>query len=389
MAQFARPIADLDNTGVWTTEPLWSDIEEGGGGDGTVVVSDSSPVVTEPFTVDLATITDPAVSTGHILRIRWAKNATGGGNKTIRIELREGYVNESTLGTLIATDDYSINSLTLRTDATTMSAGEADTISDYADLQIRVMGVASNRQLQVDYVELETPDAVTFVDGTADGRAAPSGLAVGEPIRIGTTSGRAVPSGEAVADVIRIGTTDGRAVPSGQAATDLIHHGTADGSAVPTGQAVGAAISAAVDGAAQGHAVPSGQAQADLIIPAIAQGHGIPSGQVIGVVIGATVTATAAGHAVPSGSATGTRLISGAVFGQAVITGQGAATMLIPATANGHAATFGVAAADLIHSVTTQGHAIPSGQGIGGIAGVAATQWFTRMTRRSRPPPWT
>ncbi len=114
MAQFARPISDLDNTGVWTTTPLWSDIDDGASPDGTVVVSDTTPVVTEPFTVDLGTITDPVTGSGHVLRIRWAKNAGGGGNKTIRIELREGYVNESTLGTLIATDDYAINSTIAR-----------------------------------------------------------------------------------------------------------------------------------------------------------------------------------------------------------------------------------------------------------------------------------
>ncbi len=162
MAQQAQPISDLDNTGSWTSTPLWSKIEEGGGGDGTVVVSDTTPVVTEPFTVDLSTITDPAKSTGHDLKIRWAKNSGGGGNKTIRIELRMGYVNESTLGTLIATDDYAINSTTLRTDSTTMSGAEADAITDYSDLQIRVMGVASNRALKVDFVELEIIDEISF-----------------------------------------------------------------------------------------------------------------------------------------------------------------------------------------------------------------------------------
>ena len=158
MAQQAQPISDLDNTGSWTSTPLWSKIEEGGSGDGTVILSDTTPVVTEPFTVDLSTITDPTKSTGHFLKIRWAKNAGGGGNKTIRIELREGYVNESTLGTLIATDDYAINSTTLRTDQTELGTSEADAITDYADLQIRVMGVSGNRQLQVDFVELEIVD---------------------------------------------------------------------------------------------------------------------------------------------------------------------------------------------------------------------------------------
>ncbi len=167
MAQFARPTSDLDNTGVWTTEPLWSDIDDGASADGTVVVSDTTPVVTEPFTVDLGTITDPVTSTGHIVRIRWAKNAGGGGAKTIRIELRQGYVNESTLGTLISTDDYSLNSTTLQNDETTLSTGEANSITDYSDLQLRIMGVASNRALKVDFAELEVPDAPTAYTETS------------------------------------------------------------------------------------------------------------------------------------------------------------------------------------------------------------------------------
>ncbi len=179
MAQFARPTSDLDNTGSWTTEPLWSDIDDGASADGTVVVSDSTPVVTEPFTVDLgSTITDPGVGTGHVLRIRWAKNAGGGGNMTIRIELREGYVNESTLGSLRATDDYAINSTTLTTDATTMSEAEANAITDYSDLQIRVMGVAATRALKVDFVELETPDGplelVAAVEAAVETGATPT-----------------------------------------------------------------------------------------------------------------------------------------------------------------------------------------------------------------------
>ncbi len=172
MAQFARPFADLDNTGVWTTAPLWSDIDDGDSPDGTVVVSDTTPTTSEPFTVDLSTLVDPALSTGHILRIRWAKNSGGGGGKTIRIELREGYVSEGSQGTLIATDDYSINSTTLNTDETALSGAEADAITDYADLQIRVMGVASNRALKVDFVELEAPPVI--VTGAAIGHAASS-----------------------------------------------------------------------------------------------------------------------------------------------------------------------------------------------------------------------
>ena len=168
MVQFARPAGDLDNTGSWTPDvesTLWEELDDGASPDGNSVVSDTSPTTSEPFTVDLNTITDPEISTGHILRIRWAKNSGGGGAKTVRIELREGYVNEGSPGSVRATDDYSINSTTLNTDATTLSAGEADSISDYSDLQIRIMGVASNRALKVDFAELEAPDAAVILAG--------------------------------------------------------------------------------------------------------------------------------------------------------------------------------------------------------------------------------
>ncbi len=168
MAQFARPISDLDNTGLWAPTPLWSRIDSP---DGFVVTSDTTPTVDEPFTVDLSNLLDVGASSDHILRIRWAKASGGGGGKTIRIELREGYVSEGSQGTLIATDDYTINSTTLQTDETTLSAGEADSITDYEDLQIRVMGVTGNRALKVDYVELEAPGTVVNIGTLAETNA--------------------------------------------------------------------------------------------------------------------------------------------------------------------------------------------------------------------------
>jgi len=163
MAQFARPIGDLDNTGVWTTAPLWSDIDEGGAGDGTVILSDSSATASETFTVDGATVTDPSVSTGHILRGHWAKNATGGANFVFHLQLRQGYSSEAAQGTLIATlVSPAISGTTLQTDTYTLSAGEADSITDYSDLQLRCWsqksGGGAGRQVKIDFVELETPD---------------------------------------------------------------------------------------------------------------------------------------------------------------------------------------------------------------------------------------
>ena len=167
MAQFVRPISDID-TGVWTTTPLWSDIDEGGAGDGTVVLSDSTPGSAEPFSVDGATVTDPAVSTGHIIRARWAKNATDGASHLGVVELRQGYVSEASQGTLVATlTGPAISGNTLQIDTYTLSGAEADSITNYSDLQLRSWaqksGGGPGRQWQTDFIELEVPDAAAAV----------------------------------------------------------------------------------------------------------------------------------------------------------------------------------------------------------------------------------
>ncbi len=165
MAQFVRPISDITNAGVWTTTPLWSDIDEGGAGDGTVVISDTNPIPTESFVCDGSTVTDPEVSTGHILRARWAKNATGGADHRGTLQLRQGYVSEVSQGTQIATLVGSvITDTALLTDTYTLTGTEADSIgTDYSDLSLRAFaaksGGGAGRAFKIDFIELETPDA--------------------------------------------------------------------------------------------------------------------------------------------------------------------------------------------------------------------------------------
>ena len=177
MAQFARPASDIDNTGGWTTSPLWSDIDDSvGSGDGSVVLSDSTPTSAKPFTVDGTTISDPSSSSGHVLRIRGAKNATGGANYDLVCQLRQGYASEASQGNLIATVTISAKSnTTLETAEHTLSGAEADSITDHSDLQFRCWaaknGGGAGRQCQIADVELETPDAATILS--------PNGIASG------------------------------------------------------------------------------------------------------------------------------------------------------------------------------------------------------------------
>lgn len=169
MAQILVPISD-QATGSWTTTPLWSKVDDDSTvsptGDGTTITSDNN---TSPDNADLELtntgISDPGVSTGHIIRARWNKSASGGHAINAVCELWQGIPGT---GTLIATLSVTNIGATEVGSTYTLSAGEANSISDYNDLYLRVSrqgdtgGPPGNRRsLVVDLVEFEIPDANT------------------------------------------------------------------------------------------------------------------------------------------------------------------------------------------------------------------------------------
>lgn len=157
----SRPIADLDNTGGWTTTPLWSKVNGVvGSDDGDLISSDGTATSSETFTLDGSTTKDPGVSTGHILRLRSAKQGGGAANYDIIVELRQGYVDEMSQGTLIAgVTNLNESSTTPSTDTWTLTSAEADSITDYSDLQFRGYGIknggGSNDGVNIYDVEFE------------------------------------------------------------------------------------------------------------------------------------------------------------------------------------------------------------------------------------------
>ena len=109
----------------------------GAGDDATFIESELAPS-TSAVAVNLSDIDDPLASTGHIMRWRRQKDAAGGGQIDLVVQLRQGYVNESTLGTLINSfTDADIPSA-WATASDTLSGAEADAITDYTDLQGRM-----------------------------------------------------------------------------------------------------------------------------------------------------------------------------------------------------------------------------------------------------------
>lgn len=122
-AQYARPVADA-TTGTWTASTgsdLFAMIDETPASDADYI----STVNASICEVSLGSVTDPAVSTGHIVRYRLAADAGG-----ITVRLREG-------STTIASWTHAPAPASLTLCEQTLSAGEANAITNYAALKLQ------------------------------------------------------------------------------------------------------------------------------------------------------------------------------------------------------------------------------------------------------------
>ena len=140
MAQFGRPSADTTRDN-WeeddgTTTNIFDQIDE-------TVVDDADFIRTvlaptsDVYVTALTTIEDPVSSSGHVVRYRYGKDASGGAQIDLTVQLRQGYVSEASQGTLIASWTHANISDVLATAAQALSAAEADAITNYASLFLR------------------------------------------------------------------------------------------------------------------------------------------------------------------------------------------------------------------------------------------------------------
>ena len=127
-AQYARPISDV-SAGTWTASSgsdLFAMLDE-------TTASDADYITTTAAStceVALGTLSDPASSSGHVVRYRIAANAGG-----ITVRLRQGT-------TTIATWTHASAPTSLTTYAQTLTSGEADSITDYAALKLQFEATA-------------------------------------------------------------------------------------------------------------------------------------------------------------------------------------------------------------------------------------------------------
>jgi hypothetical protein len=145
MAQFCRPDTDTNNVDAYTDQgggstTLYTTIDETSASDADYVRTVTSPS-SDVIVFRLSDVTDPALSTGHIMRFRCSTDvASGGETLDFTLQLRQGYTNEGSQGTLIATKAQTGVSGTTWVDVTyTLSGAEADAITDYTALFYRLL----------------------------------------------------------------------------------------------------------------------------------------------------------------------------------------------------------------------------------------------------------
>lgn len=174
MAQFARPDSDVD-AGAWTYSTgatLFGCIDETSYDEADYIQLNNSAGST--CELGLSNVTDPASSTGHIIRVRARKVGTG--TITCTAYLFQGATQKATfsvtVGTSFATTEY------------TLTSGEADSISDYNDLRLKFTGVcnAAARYILVAWAEFEVPAAASGNYDDAVSLAKSAGISESGPL---------------------------------------------------------------------------------------------------------------------------------------------------------------------------------------------------------------
>jgi len=160
-SQLARPDADIETSG-WIPHPLFSRINE--------MVADTTSVRSiinphgEDFTVSLSDVIDPLTSTGHIVRYVYDKDlGVDHRSKIINltVDLKQG-------STIIASKTHFDISGTPTPGSFTLTASEADSITDYSDLRLTFTATAGagsgERLAKIKWAELEVPAVLSPVD---------------------------------------------------------------------------------------------------------------------------------------------------------------------------------------------------------------------------------
>lgn len=163
MAQFGYPTSDVTNQ--WASGGF-ADLDEGATpDDGDFAYSNDKPS-SEILELHLGDVTDPEVSTGHVVRYHWA-TVDGGvlsGDGTAVTQIYEIYQGTTLIETL---NTHTTNNASWQSVSATMIGTNVDNITDYTDLRLRITASggagspADRRGAACSWIEFETPNAPT------------------------------------------------------------------------------------------------------------------------------------------------------------------------------------------------------------------------------------
>ena len=140
MSQFGRPSIDT-TLGGYTDQAdgatsIFASIDEVAANDADYIQSALAPS-NAAYVTKLTSLEDPQSSTGHVVRYRYQKDAAGGAQINLTMELRQGYVSEGSPGTLIAQWVHTDIPSAWTGQAQALSGAQADSITDYSSLFLR------------------------------------------------------------------------------------------------------------------------------------------------------------------------------------------------------------------------------------------------------------
>lgn len=179
MAQFARPNGDANFPASFHGTPVnsagnrYQNIDESSQSDSDYNYCDNNPGGSDQARHTLSTVTDPAVSTGHIVRFAYVRTNAGvpsGSGTAVNLTVVLMQENGGSPITIASKAITNITSGSWIADSFTLTGTEADSISDYSDLAIRFDpsgggGSPSNRRgVGYSWAEFEVPDAASFSD---------------------------------------------------------------------------------------------------------------------------------------------------------------------------------------------------------------------------------
>lgn len=160
MAQFGYPTSDITR-GSWTDQgggaTHWGNLDEASYSDTDYIQANN--LTANACEVRVNSLTDPASSSNHVVHLRVQK--AGSGTITLTVDLVENTTVRATRSITLTTS-WADQSFTL-------TAGEADSITDYTNLRIRFTSTcaSSSRYCRVSWANVEVPSVSYILQTTA------------------------------------------------------------------------------------------------------------------------------------------------------------------------------------------------------------------------------